>query len=44
MEPSEVDRAIRSLDAEIFAFSQFDGFPAQADPMQKWAEFDPWKV
>lgn len=29
MEPSEVDRAIRSLSAEIFAFSQFDGFPAQ---------------
>jgi hypothetical protein len=29
MEPSEVDRALRSLDAEIFAFSQFDGFPAQ---------------
>ncbi len=26
---SEVDRAIRSLDAEVFAFSQYDGYPAQ---------------
>jgi hypothetical protein len=25
-----VDKAIRSLDAEVYAFSQFDGFPAQS--------------
>jgi hypothetical protein len=29
MEPSEVDRALRNLDAEIFAFSAVDGFPAR---------------
>lgn len=38
MEPAEVDRAIRSMDAEIFAFSQFDGFPAQT---MTWANIWP---
>jgi hypothetical protein len=29
IEASTVDRAIRSLDAEVFAFSRFQGFPVQ---------------
>lgn len=38
MKISEVDRALRSGDAEVFTFSQFDGFPAQT---LSWADLLP---
>lgn len=36
---ADVDRAIRSLDAEIFAYSQYQGFPAQS---LDWADTMRW--